>query len=102
MPHNLQWHFYTAKIPLAGYNVLPALLPADWNVVCGGQYCDIAVLIVMLRMPWQSSSYDEKKPLPRDTKYFLLLTIYIFIVYIIYYVSSESCLNHYLVHYRAV
>jgi len=71
MPHSLQQHFYMAKIPLAGYNVLPALLPADWNVVCGGQNCDIVVLIVMLRMPWQSSFYDEKKPPPRETKYFL-------------------------------
>jgi len=55
-----------AKIPLAGYNVLPTLMPADWDVIHRGQYCKIAVLVIMLRMPLQSSSYDEKKPLVRD------------------------------------
>jgi len=63
--------FYTTRIPLAGYNVLPTLMPADWNVVHGGQYQEILVLIVMLRMPLQSSSYDERKPLLRESKCFL-------------------------------
>jgi len=45
-------------------------MPADWNVVCGGQYHNIAVWIVMLRMP-SSSSYDEKKLPLRESKYFL-------------------------------
>jgi len=59
------------KIPLAGYNVLPILMPADWNVIHGGQYHDIAVLDGVLRMPLQSSFYAEKKPSLRDTKYVL-------------------------------
>jgi len=29
--------YYTARIPLTGYIVLPTLMPGDWNVIHGGQ-----------------------------------------------------------------
>ncbi len=64
--------FYTARIPVENYNVVPDIEDNDWQVIRGGPDRDIALLIVIMKTPTVAASYfDTRGTTNKDFKGFL-------------------------------
>jgi len=64
--------FYTARIPVESYNVVPDVEDNDWQVIHGGADCDIPLLIVIMKKPTVAASYfGTRNNLDQDFKGFL-------------------------------
>ncbi len=64
--------FYTARIPVERYNVVPDIEDNDWQVIRGGPDRDIAMLIVIMKTPTVAASYfGTRDTLDKDFKGFL-------------------------------